>query len=503
MDFKAAQKKYILDNINKKSIKELAEDLGIKERKIRKFLEKQGIRISPYFSMNISLKPLYAFILLAIIFITALIIRLYPAIETPETFRDGFGPYGDTFLYHRAAYNLYKGNGFSGTDDGRAFGLKGEETKLEYEPAITRGPVYPFFISMVYRILGSKKDMESIQGWHKNLDKVRIVQCILDAMVCILIFLMARAIYTKPFLPALIASLLYCFSFYNIYYTRALLSECVTTFLLSASLLFCILGLRHDKAYLWALAGALFGLVILSRTEYILFPLILMLYMICIDRQHILSAIKKFLIFLIAAMIVVMPWTARNYFIFKKPIPVAVGGVGYNLFLGTFEANKNWRDWNEMPDNVFDSREEKAVAQSLYSSFQRSMDAGSIKAKEFDDVLMGLAFERIRKHPVECFKNWVIKIPRLWYQFYIPMYRYKEASGNFFIFYFILTLFALWKSAREEKILIAPICLLFVYLTFIFLPLHIEPRYGVSLMPGIICLAAIGIWKIIDRGKRE
>ena len=37
---KPEHKRYILENVNKKSIKELARDLNIKERKIRKFLEK-------------------------------------------------------------------------------------------------------------------------------------------------------------------------------------------------------------------------------------------------------------------------------------------------------------------------------------------------------------------------------------------------------------------------------------------------------------------------------
>ena len=37
-------KQYILDNIGKRSIKQIAEALGIKERKIKKFLEKRGDR---------------------------------------------------------------------------------------------------------------------------------------------------------------------------------------------------------------------------------------------------------------------------------------------------------------------------------------------------------------------------------------------------------------------------------------------------------------------------
>jgi hypothetical protein len=33
--------------------------------------------------------------------------------------------------------------------------------------------------------------------------------------------------------------------------------------------------------------------------------------------------------------------------------------------------------------------------------------------------------------------------------------------------------------------------------------LHIEPRYGVPLMPGIICVASIGIWKAILKEHRH
>lgn len=455
------------------------------------------VMIRCFSKTKISLTPLCAYVLLAVIFVAALVIRLYPVIKTPEMIKNGFGIYGDTRLYHVIAYNLYKGNGFSGTDDGQAFGLMRERIKSEYEPAITRGPAYPFFISMIYRILGNEKDMESMRVWHKNLDKVRLSQCLLDAIVCILVFFVVQAIYKKSFLPALIASGLYCFSFYNIFYTRALLSECLTTFLLTMLLLFFILGLKHGKLYFWALAGAVLGLAILSKPEYLLFSPVLILYIIYINHRNILKAIKKVIVFFIAAVIVVMPWTIRNHFVFKKIIPVSVGSVGVNLFLGTFESNKNWQGWSEMPDNVFDSREEKAVAQSLYSAYNKSMAVGSIKVKGFDDSLMRLAFKRIKNHPLKCFKGWVIKTPRLWYQFYIPMFLYKEASGNFFIFYFVFALFALWKSVKEERILMGPICLLFIGLTVITLPLHIEPRFGVPLMPGIICLASIGIWKII------
>jgi hypothetical protein len=168
------------------------------------------------------------------------------------------------------------------------------------------------------------------------------------------------------------------------------------------------------------------------------------------------------------------------------------------MFLGTCETNSNWQGWSDLPGGAFDSEEERAKAQSLYDALVALGHVGTLKAKNVDDSLMKLALERIKKHPVECLKRWFIKIPRLWYQFYIPIYFYREASGGFFIFYFLFAVIAFWKGTNRERELMAPFSLAFVYITFIFLPLHIEPRFGVALIPGIICLASIGIWKVLS-----
>ncbi|MFC1645810.1 hypothetical protein ACFL2Y_01375 [Candidatus Omnitrophota bacterium] len=167
------------------------------------------------------------------------------------------------------------------------------------------------------------------------------------------------------------------------------------------------------------------------------------------------------------------------------------------MFLGTFESNKVWKGWGKFPDEIFVDKQEKAKIESLYNSFNHYMIEGTIKIREYDQSFMELALKRIRGNFARCFKTWITRIPRLWYQNYIPMYYpLVEASGSFFIFYFIFALLAVLFSRGQEKILMAPIGFLFIYLTLIFLPLHIEPRYGVALMPGIIALTGIGIWKL-------
>jgi hypothetical protein len=443
-------------------------------------------------------KSYHKIIGLSLIFVGALTIRIYPVVNSPEKIRAGFGPFGDTHFYQRVAYNLYKGNGFSATYDDRAYGLGSKNENLEYEPTVTRGPVYPLFLCTVYKFIGNEEDMKSVENWHRNLDKVRIVQCIVDSAICLLVFFIVRLIYPSAFLPAFISAVLYCFNFYNIFYTKALLSESITTFLIASFIFFCVFGLKITNKLWGFLTGVILGLVVLSRLEYALFMFVLTAYIYFVNRQSPLVAIKKCAIFILGSTIIISPWTVRNYLVFKEPILVSTGTLGYNLWQGTFETNKTWGKWGNFPNEIFASENEKAKVVSLNKSFNNYLMTGSIRIRNIDRVFMKLALNRIRNDSIQCLVNWVTKIPRLWYQSYIQMYVYKETSGGFFIFYFLFGLYAFFTAKKWEKILMLPICLLFIYITIIFLPLHVEPRYGVVLMPGIISLAGIGIWKAIS-----
>lgn len=433
---------------------------------------------------------------LSMIVTVALIIRLYPLFNTPETIRSGFGPYGDTNFYHRTAYNLYKGNGFSATYYDRAYGFNGKSENLTFEPTAIRGPVYSFFICTIYKLIGNEKDMESPNNWHKNLDKVRFVQCIMDAFICLFVFFIVRLIYPLSVFPAFLASILYCFCFYNIYFARALLSESTTTFILTCFVFFSLLSLKSTKKLWWLITGIFLGLVILSRFEYSLFVPVLAVYIYIVNRKFPAAALQKCILLIVGTVIIISPWTLRNYFVLKKFIPVSAGSLGYNLWLGTFETNKTWSRWGDFPNETFYSEQEKSMIKSLDETFNSQLQQGSMKIIDTDRIFMKMAFDRILNHPFKCFKNWLTKIPRLWYQFYIQMYIYKEPSGIYFIFYFLFALYALFSANRVNRIFMLPIVFLFIYLTLVFLPLHVESRFGVALMPSIICLTAIGIWKV-------
>jgi len=431
---------------------------------------------------------------LGVIFVVALAIRVHPVVDSPETFRGGRGMFGDTYLYNAIAYNLYKGNGFSGTDYGGSVGRGENKPGLTYEPSIVRAPLYPFFLAGVYKIFSSHEDVPSPSTWRKNFDRVRLTQCVLDAFVCFLVFFTTRSVFPAPAWPALVAATLYAFSPYNIFYTRALLTESLATFLVAASTLLTILGLRQERPRWWFLAGAGWGVAALCRPEYLPFAFVVAAFLSFANWRRWSVAGKCLVAVVLGIVLAVTPWVLRNYVVFKQPA-LTIGGLGYSLFLGTFETNTNWTGWNQFPDEIFADAGEKEAVRSLDRTYTALLSTGSIRIKEADDRFLQIALDRIRRDPWDTLKTWVIRIPRLWYQFYIPMYRDREASGYFFIFYVSFALWAFVRAPKEEKLLMGPIGLLSIYLTLFYLPLHIEPRYSVPCMPGLISLSGIGLWK--------
>ena len=438
-------------------------------------------------------------ILLSIIVVVALIVRLNGVIREPERINSGFGPFGDTYFYHRIAYNLYVAGQYSATYDGRAYGENIKEEVIAYEPTAIRGPVYPFFMCAIYKLLCNKEDMTSKGDLHKNFDKVRIVQCIIDASLCILIFFIVHLIYPTSFVPALLASFLHCLNFYNIFYTKALLSETVTAFFVTLLILLFIFSLKRGKKWCFFLSGICTGTVILSRFEYSLFIAVLALLIYLFGGKPKLYAIKNAFLFLTGTAVVILPWTIRNYIAFNKVIPVSYGTFGYVLWQGTFETNEVWSRWGDYPDDIFSDEKERERVMNLEKTFNSQLLSGDIAIVKTDKEFMKMALKRIRDDPFKCFKNWIIKIPRLWYQMNIQMYVYKEPSGMYFIFYFCFALYAVIFSRSSERIFMFPIVLLFVYLTIIFLPLHVEARYGVTAIPSIVSLTGIGIWKFLNK----
>ena len=435
---------------------------------------------------------------LFVIFGVALLIRLHPILVTPEPIRAGFGPFGDSYLYHTIGYNLYKGHGYSGVDNGSAFGLPESRHIVVYEPAITRGPVYPMFLAGVYYLWSHEADMDPLGWWDMSWDRVRIVQSILDALICLFIFWGVRFVYPDRYLPAFLAAALYSISVYNIFYTRMLLSESITTFLMTVGIITSVMIMKSGRWVFWVISGAAFGLASLARPEYILFPFFLAGFIVFIKRRTIKMGIRACAMLILGLILVITPWTVRNYKTFHQFIPTSVGAMGLNLFNGTYEI-EDWQGWGKYPDRLFKNPEMKKEVKTWGGKLNFHIKRGTIGLKEYDAKFKVLALNIIKEDPIKCFFVWIERLPRLWYQNYIQMYVYREPSGIWFIFYFIFSTLALILMQKEVRICCTPIFLLFLYMNLVYLPFHIEPRYSVTMYPGLCLLTAIGLWLIYTK----
>jgi len=431
----------------------------------------------------------------------ALIVRLMSLAAAPERERAGLGIFGDSFLYNAIAFNLTQGNGFSGLDYGGAYGVGENRPELRYEAAVSRAPLYPVFLASVYSVFGDISPVSTPVLRAQNFDATRVVQCILDTMTCFLVFILTRLIFPRSPWPALIAASIYAFGPYNIYYTSEILSETLASFLSALAAVLTLISMRRGTSIFYAIAGIGWASLALCRPEYLGFCAVTIVFLASANRLSWLTAAKRFTAVLLGVALLLAPWMARNYALTGQPL-ITVSGLGQNLYLGTFETNSNWLGWNQFPEEIFADATEREYVRNLDQQNLSAAYTGTIAMQEFDRQFIQLALKRIEADPWAVVKNWFTRLPRLWYQFYIPMYRDAEASGLYFLAYFALAGAALVRARRAERVRMMPAVLMFAYVSTVYLPLHIESRYSVPTMPLIISLAGIGAWYALDFLRR-
>ncbi|MBK9654435.1 MAG: glycosyltransferase family 39 protein [Rhodanobacteraceae bacterium] len=125
-----------------------------------------------------------------------------------------------------------------------------------YEPAATRAPIYPYFLSLIYRFTGLSGSVSAGQ-LQETFHWVRLIQCALDTLTCLLVFCLTRLLARGSTPAALTASLLYALSPYHLYFSNAILTETLATFITVLAALTTTKAIIGNHTYAWALSGAL------------------------------------------------------------------------------------------------------------------------------------------------------------------------------------------------------------------------------------------------------
>src|SRR3989338_6378154 len=255
---------------------------------------------------NIKLKKI-----LFVIFTVALLLRLFTVVAQEESKRQ---PLSDAKDFDNIAVNIISGHGFSR-------GVEGENIPTSFRP-----PLFPLFLAGVYAIFGH------------NYLTVKVIQAILGALFCIVIFFVIDVIFDNKkigILGAAITALYKPFVTGFSYYggPAVLYSEYFYIFILGLTILTTLFFIKKQKKIYAVLAGIFMGLAILTRFEFILCPFFLFFYLFFASHCSIKKFAGKYLIMYLFIALTLIPWVARNYIVHERFIPLSTLG-GYIFWMG-------------------------------------------------------------------------------------------------------------------------------------------------------------------------
>jgi len=211
--------------------------------------------------------------------------------------------YPDEHDYHALAKNILVGKGF---------------VKENSEPTSFRPPGYPFILSIIYHI-------------YPHPISAKLLNTIAYTITAFLISIIVQKIIPGGQFIAPLLLLAYPIGLYS---ASTLYPQTLGALLLFSTLLI-IYNYDHNVISI-SLAGILFGILIILIPSFLLIIPIIVFMIFYTQKKRLVINIKYSSFFFLCVLLILSPWTIRNYQIFGKFIPLSTNS-GINLLLGNSE----------------------------------------------------------------------------------------------------------------------------------------------------------------------
>ncbi len=296
-------------------------------------------------------------LLLALVVLLALVPRLWLWFDQGSA---GMVYPGDQDEYYRGAIHLLLEGSYY--DDGQWL----------------RPPLMSLFLAGIFALVGV------------NVPLAMLVQCGLSALTLLLLAAMARSLFASR-RAGVVAALMGALFLPYASYASQLLSETLFTFMIAAVLLLFEMARTRGMAWRWLLAGGVvWGLAALTRPVGVYaLPLLMVWAAFGTGSFRPLSvAVGRALLIVLGFVLVVAPWTIRNYAVYGQVVLVDTNG-GISFWLG----------------NLLEPGERE-----LQQVWNETIPNSAVR----EDVAMARAIENIRREPLTFISRMRYKTVSLW-----------------------------------------------------------------------------------------
>ena len=193
--------------------------------------------------------------------------------------------------------------------------------KQFYAGPFFRAPLYPLFLGFVYWLFGES-------SWI-----IRIIQAVIGSVSCVLLYEIGRELFNRK--TSVLASVIMALYAPLIFFDAQLLVPNLAIFLNLMALVFIVRTQTKNDLKSYLLSGLFLGLSAIARPTIGLFALMLIIYLVYINRKKMKTQLKKIALLVLCIFIPILPVTVYNYVQSSEITLIAAYG-GINFYIGNY-----------------------------------------------------------------------------------------------------------------------------------------------------------------------
>ena len=287
--------------------------------------------------------------------------------------------------------------------------------------------------------------------------------------------------------------------------------EMIFAFLITLFLLTIYTALESDRWRRYVVAGLVLGVMVLVRSTPMLFPVFLLGYLLVARRQEVRKAklviCRNIALMVLAMLVVLSPWVARNYSLTRKFVPTA-SMLGVSAQAGQYISTHlgEGKPWWILDREAGRERSHLAIAMGYsfkdgydgyYQTFYKSEDE-----LKFSQFLMQRVVAEYARSPWLFVKAVTENLFNFWFAGKTPVATVANAVVQ--LPYLALALVGAVLGFRDRQTAIVGPMLLFIgYIMAVHAPIIAQARYSIALVPLLSILASIALVAAEQRLSRR